>query len=59
MTEYYIDEYRFDDDTRLTASERAKEEKRGGSGIVKMTLNKNGEWICKRDIILGLNIPGY
>ncbi len=42
MTEYYIDEYRFADDPRLTASERAKEEKRGGSGIVKLTLNKNG-----------------
>lgn len=57
--EYYIDEYRFDDDPLLTASERAKEEKRGGSGIIKLTKNQNGIWIGRRDIVLGKNIPNY
>ena len=57
--EYYIDEIRFDDDPLLTKEERAKEEKRGGSGIIKLTKNQNGVWIGRRDIVLGLNIPNY
>lgn len=57
--EYYLDEYRFDDDPHLTAAERAKEEKRGGSGIIKITRNQHGGWIGRRDITLGLNIPNY
>ncbi|MGH9843375.1 MAG: intradiol ring-cleavage dioxygenase, partial [Blastocatellia bacterium] len=57
--EYYIDEYRFDDDPLLTKEERAKEEKRGGSGIIKLTKNQNGVWIGRRDIVLGQNIPNY
>ncbi|HWQ35643.1 MAG TPA: hypothetical protein VNQ79_22545 [Blastocatellia bacterium] len=57
--EYYLDEYRFDDDPHLTAAERAKEEKRGGSGIIRVTKNQSGVWIGRRDIILGLNIPNY
>lgn len=57
--EYYIDEYRFADDPLLTAAERAKEEKRGGSGIIKLAKNKNGIWIGRRDIVLGKNIPNY
>jgi protocatechuate 3,4-dioxygenase, beta subunit len=57
--EYYIDEIRFDDDPLLTIEERAKEEKRGGSGIIKLTKNQNGVWIGRRDIVLGLNIPNY
>jgi protocatechuate 3,4-dioxygenase, beta subunit len=43
----------------LTKEERAKEEKRGGSGIIKLTQNQNGVWIGRRDIVLGLNIPNY
>jgi protocatechuate 3,4-dioxygenase beta subunit len=57
--EYYIDEFRFDDDPLLTKEERAKEERRSGSGIIKLTKNQNGIWIGRRDIILGLNIPNY
>jgi protocatechuate 3,4-dioxygenase beta subunit len=57
--EYYIDEIRFDDDPLLTIEERAKEEKRGGSGIIKLIKNQNGVWIGRRDIVLGLNIPNY
>ncbi len=57
--EYYIDEYLFDDDPLVTASERARQEKRGGSGIIKLTKNQNGIWIGHRDIVLGQNIPNY
>jgi protocatechuate 3,4-dioxygenase beta subunit len=57
--EYYLDEYRFDDDPHLTAEERAREEKRGGSGIIKLAKNQSGVWSGRRDIILGLNIPNY
>lgn len=56
--EYYIDEFRFDDDPLLTKRERALEEKRGGSGIIKLV--KQGDvWIGHRDIVLGLNVPNY
>jgi protocatechuate 3,4-dioxygenase beta subunit len=57
--EYYIDEFRFDDDPLLTREERAREEKRGGSGVIKLTKNQNGVWAGQRDIILGLNVPNY
>jgi len=58
MNEYYIDEYRFSDDPLLTAEEKARDENRGGSGII--TLTKEGDLLmCKRDITLGLNIPNY
>ncbi|MBP6821740.1 MAG: intradiol ring-cleavage dioxygenase [Acidobacteria bacterium] len=57
--EYYIDEYLFDDDPLLTAAERDKQEKRGGSGIIKLTKNQSGIWVGRRDIVLGKNIPNY
>lgn len=57
--EYYIDEFRFDNDPLLTAQERAREKKRGGSGIIKLTKNQQGVWIGRRDIVLGQNIPNY
>jgi protocatechuate 3,4-dioxygenase beta subunit len=57
--EYYLDEYRFDDDPLLTPAERSRSENRGGSGIIKLTRNNEGVWVGKRDIILGLNIPDY
>ena len=56
--EYYIDEYLFNGDPFLTASERSRQEKRGGDGIVLLE-NKAGILHAKRNIILGLNIPGY
>jgi protocatechuate 3,4-dioxygenase, beta subunit len=56
--EYYIDECRFEGDPFLTASERKRQELRGGSGII--LLEKKGDMLYgKRNIILGLNIPGY
>jgi protocatechuate 3,4-dioxygenase beta subunit len=56
--EYYIDEYLFEGDPLLTATERSRLEKRGGSGIISLE-QKNGMLQGKRDITLGLNIPGY
>jgi protocatechuate 3,4-dioxygenase beta subunit len=56
---YYIDEYLFTDDPFLTESEKARQEKRGGSGILTLKKNAQGVWIGKRDIVLGQNIPGY
>jgi protocatechuate 3,4-dioxygenase beta subunit len=42
----------------LTAAKRKALENRGGSGVLRLV--KQGElWIGERDIILGLNIPGY
>ncbi|WP_460473082.1 dioxygenase family protein [Emticicia fontis] len=58
-TEYYIDEYRFEGDQFLTKEEIAKDENRGGSGIIKLIKNDKGVWVGKRDIILGRNIPDY
>lgn len=57
--EYYMDEYVFDDDPLVTNAYRAKQESRGGSGIIKLMKNQNGVWIGRRDIVLGLNIPNY
>jgi protocatechuate 3,4-dioxygenase beta subunit len=56
---YWIDEYLFDDDPLLTAEERSRHEQRGGSGIIHLTRNNNGEWMGERNIILGMNIPNY
>jgi protocatechuate 3,4-dioxygenase beta subunit len=59
INEYYIDEFLFDNDPLLTDSLRAKAENRGGNGVIKLTSNQAGILVCKRDIILGLNIPNY
>jgi len=59
LSEYYIDEYRFEGDPLLTAEEISHDENRGGNGIIKLSPDANGMLLCKRDIILGKNIPGY
>jgi protocatechuate 3,4-dioxygenase beta subunit len=59
IQEYWIDEYLFDDDPILTKEERLNQKQRGGSGIIKLTKNKHGMLVGKRDIVLGKNIPGY
>ena len=56
--EYYIDEFLFEGDAFLTASERDRQEKRGGSGIISLR-NSSGMLHGTRNIILGLNIAGY
>ncbi len=55
---YWIDEYVFDDDPLVNPDFRNKMPQRGGMGVIKLQ-NKNGILIGHRDIILGLNIPGY
>ena len=59
LNEYYLDEYRFDDDPLLTPAERAHAENRGGSGLVRLTKSPAGVWTGRRDIVLGLNVPDY
>ena len=56
--EYWIDEFVFDDDPLVTAGFRNKMQQRGGSGVIKLQ-NENGLLKGHRDIVLGLNIPGY
>lgn len=58
LTLYYVDEYLFEGDPLLTDAERKKQEKRGGNGIITL-IKKDGVWLGKRDIILGMNIPNY
>lgn len=57
--EYYIDDVEFDDDPMLTAQERARRRKGGGSGVVRLTRNSGGVWLARRDITLGLNVSNY
>ena len=59
ISAYWIDEYLFEDDPILTKEEKAAQKKRAGNGILKLTKDSNGTLIAHRDIILGLNIPGY
>lgn len=55
---YYISEWIFDDDPLVTKALRDRLENRGGSGILKTTL-ENDVQVAKHDVILGMNIPGY
>jgi protocatechuate 3,4-dioxygenase beta subunit len=57
--EYYIDDFEFIDDTLLTEAEKAKREKRGGSGICQLAQVGHGWQGATRNITLGLNIPNY
>lgn len=59
IKEYWIDEYLFDDDPILTARERNRQPGRGGKGILKTKKDAAGMQVAQRDIILGLNVPGY
>ena len=58
ISEYWIDEFVFDDDTLVNDTFRKKMEKRGGPGVIKLH-KENGILTGYRDIILGLNVPGY
>ena len=57
-TEYYLDDFLFEDDPMLSSEMRKNRPNRGGSGI-KLPIKNNGILEIKRDIILGLNIPEY
>ncbi len=56
---YYLHDYLFEGDSRLTKSDLSTKNKRGGSGLIKLKNPVNGIYVIKRDIILGLNIPDY
>lgn len=55
---YYIDSYLFERDPMLTEEIRESKKNRGGPGIVRLEM-KNEIWTANRNIVLGLNIPGY
>ena len=56
--EYYTDGLVFDDDIKLTGDKRKKFENRGGSGILRVLIDKEMQ-VAEHNIILGLNIPNY
>jgi protocatechuate 3,4-dioxygenase, beta subunit len=56
---YWIDEYLFEDDPILTKAERNNQQGRGGRGIIQPKKGSDGMLLVERDIILGLNVPGY
>lgn len=58
MSEYYIDDFEFDDDPLLTGAERKKRTARGGSGILRPNIAEDVP-VAERNIILGLHIPGH
>ena len=53
--EYYLDDFVFEDDPLIKKTKFAN---RGGSGVMKPVTRDDMLYI-ERDIILGLNIPGY
>ena len=53
--EYYLDDFVFEDDPLL---KKTKFSNRGGSGVMK-PVDRDGMLHIERNIILGLNIPGY
>ncbi len=55
---YWIDDYLFADDPILKNGKGHPFEDRGGKGVLQST-TENGLQVVRRDIILGLNIPGY
>ena len=57
-TEYWIDEFVFDDDPLLPDKERNRVSPVGGNGVLKTSL-KDGMLHAHRDITLGLNVAGY
>ncbi len=58
LTEYWIDEFLFDDDPLLPDKERNKIYPVGGNGVLKPEM-KNGMLRATRNIILGFNVRGY
>lgn len=57
-TEYWIDDYLFDNDPLLGEKERKKLQNRGGNGI--LAIKDVGNMIkAERNIYLGKNIPNY
>ena len=57
-TDYYIDDFVFEDDPVLSSAERNRPNKRGGSGLSQLT-TQDGLLLCRRTITLGLHVPNY
>jgi len=57
-SEYWIDEFLFDDDPLLPSKERNKTNAVGGNGVLK-TIMKDGMLRAKRNIVLGMNVSNY
>ena len=55
--EYWIDEYLFEGDPYLQYEKQVRPP-RGGNGIIKPAM-KDGMLRATRNIVLGLNVPGY
>lgn len=56
---YYIDDVMFTDDPKLTLQRRKElATGRGGTGVIT-PVRRDGGWLARRNIILGLGIPGY
>lgn len=58
FSEYWMDDFVFDDDPFLTEKERTKNNPVGGNGVLKPLL-KDGIYYATRNIILGLNVKDY
>ncbi len=58
LAPYYMDDFMFDDDPRLTESERQHLPGRGGSGILHPK-NRRGMLVVTRNLFLGRQIPDY
>jgi protocatechuate 3,4-dioxygenase beta subunit len=57
---YYIGDVLFADDSKLSVAKIAAERRaRAGSGVVRPTRDQRGNWLARRNITLGLNVPGY
>ena len=63
FSEYWIDEFVFDDDPLLPASERNRTQPVGGNGVLKTVPiaigMKDGMLQAERNITLGLNVKDY
>ncbi len=57
-SEYWIDDFVFDDDPLLPNEERLKNKPVGGNGVLKTTM-KDGMLRATRNITLGLNVINY
>jgi len=55
---YWIDEFVFGDDPLLPAAEKNRTAPRGGDGVLHPVF-KEGMLRAHRNIVLGLNVPGY
>jgi protocatechuate 3,4-dioxygenase, beta subunit len=54
---YYIDDVVFAGETGVDARYLARQERRGGSGVVSLARGDDGVWLARRDIVLEVH-PG-